>query len=252
MIAIITGASSGLGREYVDAVLKSYPSVDEIWIIARRKENLKEIAEAHSRVTIAAISLDLELEESFLTLEKLIREREPDIKVLVNCAGYGKTSDFFISDKKTQLGMINLNCIALTALTRICMPYMADDSAIINVSSIAGCFPLPGMAVFSATKSYVIYFSKALRQELRPRGINVIAACPGRMMTEFYDTAYTQGGSSKAIESLPEVPPKTFAERSVRAARHGKSFYTFGIFYKFYHLLSKLLPHSLLMKLMNI
>ena len=96
--AVITGASSGLGKEYINAVIAQYPSVDVFWLVARRKELLKEIAEEHPDKTIAAISLDLAKEESVEIFEKLLKENNPEIKVLVNCAGFAKCGDFFSSN----------------------------------------------------------------------------------------------------------------------------------------------------------
>ncbi|WP_099204932.1 SDR family NAD(P)-dependent oxidoreductase [Scatolibacter rhodanostii] len=247
-VAIITGASSGLGREYVNAVVEQYPLIDEFWLISRHKENLKELADEHQNKTIAAISLDLAESTSFEIFEKLLRENEPEIKVLINCAGFGQVVSFFSADKKRQTDMIDLNCRALTHMTRLCLPYMIDDSLVINVSSIASFAPLPRMSVYSATKSYVLAFSKALREELRPRGINVLAACPGVMETNFYDIAYAPEGPSKFLDSLPKILPAEFAESSLRAGRYKKAFYTKGAFYKMYHLIAKIVPHNWLIR----
>ena len=126
--AVITGASSGLGKEYINAIIAEYPTVDVFWLVARRKELLKEIADEHPDKTIAAISLDLSQQESLEIFEKLLKENEPEIKVLVNNAGFGKCGDFFTSNRASQMGMVDVNCRALTAITRLCLPYMLDDS----------------------------------------------------------------------------------------------------------------------------
>ena len=130
--AVITGASSGLGKEYIEAIIAQYPSVDAFWLVARRKELLREIAEAHPDKTIAAISLDLSKEESIDKFEQLLKENNPEIKVLVNNAGYGKCEDFFASNRRSQTGMVDLNCRALTGVTRLCLPFMLDDSLVLN------------------------------------------------------------------------------------------------------------------------
>lgn len=141
--AVITGASSGLGKEYINAIINQYPSVDAFWLVARRKELLKEIAQEHPDKTIAAISLDLGEEESLEIFEKLLKENQPEIKVLVNNAGYGKCTDFFTSNRESQTGMVDLNCRALTGITRLCLPYMLDDSLVLNIASIAAFAPPP-------------------------------------------------------------------------------------------------------------
>ena len=246
--AVITGASCGLGREYIDAIISQYPTVDAFWLVARRKELLREIAEAHPDKTVAAISLDLQKEESLDVFEQLLKENNPEIKVLINNAGFGKCEDFFSSNRRSQTGMIDLNCRALTGVTRLCLPYMLDDSLVLNISSIAAFAPTPRMSVYAATKSYVLAFSKALHDELRPRGIKVLAVCPGPMDTEFWKVANVPEGKSRLIDKLPRVSPKEVAQGSLRAAKRGKVVYTKSFFYKVYHLLSKILPHSFIME----
>lgn len=246
--AVITGASSGLGKEYVNAIIAQYPSVDVFWLIARNKEALKAIAEEHPDKTIAAISLDLAKEESCAIFEKLLKENNPEIKVLINNAGYGKCADFFSSQLEGQAGMVDLNCRALTWITRLCLPYMLDDSLVLNVASIAAFAPTPRMSVYCATKAYVVALSRALRDELRLRGINVTAVCPGPMDTNFWEVANVPEGKSRLIDSMPRVTPAGVAAGSLKAAKRGKDVYTKGMFYKFYRLLAKLLPHSFIMK----
>ena len=251
-IAVISGASSGLGKEYINAVIEQYPMVDELWLIARRKEKLKDIAEQHRDKTVAAISLDLSKAESFDIFEKLLRENEPQIKVVINAAGYGQCATFFSSDREKQAGMIDLNCRAMTTLTRLCLPYMIKESLVVNVSSRAAFMPMPRMCVCATTKAYVTSFSKALRQELLPRGINVIAVCPGPMDTEFFDVAYEPEGVSKTLDSLPRVYAVDIAKKSLRAGINKRSLYTKGFLYKFYHVISKILPDNLLLKFIDI
>lgn len=246
--AVITGASSGLGKEYIDAIIAQYPSIDAFWLVARRKELLREIAEAHPDKTIAAISLDLSKDDSIDKFEQLLKDNNPEIKVLVNNAGYGKCDDFFSSNRRSQTGMVDLNCRALTGITRLCLPFMLDDSLVLNIASIAAFAPTPRMSVYSATKAYVLAFSKALHDELRPRGIKVLAVCPGPMNTEFWNVANVPEGKSRLIDKLPRVNPKEVAEGSLRAAKRGKLVYTNSFFYKAYRLLAKLLPHGFIME----
>ncbi len=250
--AVITGASSGLGKEYVNAIISQFPTVDAFWLVARRKDLLREIAEAHPDKTIAAISLDLGKEENITLFEQLLKENSPEIKVLINNAGYGRCEDFFSSNRAAQTGMVDLNCRGLMAVTRLCLPYMLDDSLVLNIASIAAFAPTPRMSVYSATKAFVLSLSKALHDELRPRGIKVLAVCPGPMDTEFWKVANVPEGKSRLIDSLPRVSPKEVAEGSLRAAKRGKMVYTKGFFYKLYRLLAKLLPHGFIMEFTEI
>ena len=250
--AVITGASSGLGKEYIDAILAQYPTVDSFWLVARRKELLREIAEAHPDKTIAAISLDLTKEESINVFEQLLKENNPEIKVLVNNAGFGKCEDFVSSNRPSQTEMVDLNCRALVGVTRLCLPYMLDDSLVINVSSIAAFAPTPRMSVYCATKSFVLALSKSLHDELRPRGIKVLAVCPGPMDTEFWKIANVPEGKSRLIDKLPRVTVKDVAVGSLKAAKRGKQVYTNGLIYKLFHFLGKVLPHSFIMQFTEI
>ena len=144
--------------------------------------------------------------------------------------------------------ILDLNCKALTGLTRLCLPYMLDDSLVLNVASIAAFAPTPRMSVYSATKAYVLALSKALHDELRPRGIKVTAVCPGPMDTDFWHVANVPEGKSRLIDKLPRVSPKDVAAGSLRAAKRGKLVYTKGIWYKLYRLAAKLLPHGFIME----
>lgn len=246
-IAIITGASSGLGREYFSAVAEEFPDIQEFWVIARRKDKLQELADSFPEKTVAAISLDLTDPKSLEIFGRVLKEQQPVVEVLVNNSGFGRLGDFSSEDLKSQWDMIDLNVRALTVMTHLVLPYMQDDGIIINVSSIASFVPTPRMAVYSSTKAYVTSFTLALREELKGRGINAVAVCPGPMDTEFNKVAGI-GGNSPRFENLPKDTASKIAHGSVNAALDGKGMYTGRFFFKFYHFLSKLLPHSFLMR----
>jgi len=147
----------------------------------------------------------------------------------------------------TQTRMIDLNNRAMTAVTSVALPFMTRGSFVINVCSIASFAPNPRMTVYSSTKAYVLSFSKSLRFELKKKGINVLALCPGPMDTEFLPAAGIAKGASHTFDTLPRVQPAMAAERSLRAAAKGRGIYTPRAFFKLYRLLAKLLPHGLVM-----
>lgn len=246
--AVITGASERLGQEYVNAIIAQYPSVDAFWLVDRDRDSLRAIAEAHPDKTIAAVTLDLSSTESLELFERLLKENAPEIKVLVNGAGRGKLADFFSSGKSEQLAMVDLNCRALTAVTRMCLPYMLDDSLVLNISSVASFVPMPRMSVYSASKAYVTAFSKALHNELAPRGIKVTAVCMGPTDTNFWDVAGVPDGKSPILDKLPKIDPRSVAVGSLKAAKRGKALYTKNAVYKLFRVASKILPHSLVMQ----
>lgn len=186
-IAIVTGASSGMGREYVHAIDREY-SFDELWIAARREERLKELA-AECRTPVRVLATDLSKPESVEALSALLASEKPEIGLLVNNAGYGLFGAAEELDAAEQLGIVDLNVRALTAVCLACLPYMKAGDSMINMGSNSAWQPVPYMAVYAAGKSYVLSFSRSLGRELKPRGIHVLCVCPGWIKTEFFDRA---------------------------------------------------------------
>ncbi len=247
-IAVITGASSGLGREYVRQTVSQLPCVEEIWLIARRTDRLQAIADEYPDRKFRLLSLDLTKTDSFDTYRQALEEAGANVRLLINNAGFGKLGLFAEEDTAAQVGMVDLNCRALTAVTNITLPYMTKGSGILNVSSIASYAPTPRMAVYCSTKAYVSSFSHALSEELRPLGIHVLAVCPVPMETEFLDGAAISG-RSKTFQTLPYCNPTAVAKQSLARLLKGKRWYTNRGFYKFYRVLCKLLPFRFIMKL---
>ena len=245
-IAIVTGASSGLGKEFATEIIENYRELDEIWLIARRKERLDEIRQKYPEKKIRAVPLDLGKEESFAELKKIMDENNPDIRILVSNAGVGTRGKFDEKDLKSQLDMINLNINGCVAVTRLCLPYMKKGAFIVETGSVCSFVPNPSMAVYSGTKAFVLYFSRAIRNELKQRGINVCALCPGNMASEMAILS-EQEGKRSIVNMLPYLDMRMVAKNSLIAAQRGKAVYTPGAFYKFYRVISKILPHNLLM-----
>lgn len=247
-IAIITGASSGIGREFFLSAAEEFAQVDEFWLVARREEKLHELAALLPEKKSRVLPMDLTSEESLLALEQLLKTKQPQISLLVNNAGFGTLGNFDAMHRSTQTKMIDLNVRTLTALTSIALPFMKRGDVIVNVCSIASFAPNPRMTVYCSTKAYVMSFSRSLREELKPRGINVLAVCPGPMRTEFLPVAGIEAGNSKTFDTLPYCEPKAVAAGALRSAKRGKAVYTNKFFFKFYRLLAKLLPHGFIMK----
>ena len=242
-IAVITGASSGLGVCYIDAVTKLYPEIDELWMIARREERLKKVAEKYHNKRCVIIPMDMADMNNFKMLEEKLKADNPQIEVLINDAGVSAGGQFSDMELERLLKMIDLNCKGATAVTKVCLPYIIDGGTILEVSSTSAFVPNTNLIVYCASKSYVSAFSLGLREELKNRRINVCATCPGFMLTEMTKTELTKGQNR-----LPVIDPKTAALKSLKAAKKGRAVYTTGAFYKCYRLLAKLIPHTLLVK----
>lgn len=186
--ALVTGASAGLGEEFA---LQLAPRVSKLVLVARREDRLQHlgdlIRDRHPHCAVAVIAADLSRHSS---REKLIAALEevgflPDL--LVNNAGLGDYGEIVSAEWPRIEAMLRVNIDALTHLTHALVPHMIrrGQGAVINVSSIAGLLPLPDAGVYAATKAYVSSFSEALRIELRPHRIPVLAVCPGPVKTEF-------------------------------------------------------------------
>ncbi len=247
-IAVVTGASSGLGREYAKVLYESRTDLDEIWVIARREDRLQEL-QSELGSTVIPVAFDITDSNSVEEYVKRLKEKQATVKLLINNAGFGKLGNFDELSLQDNTRMVRLNCEALTAITAATLPFMNERSEIINSCSIASFAPNTRMAVYSSTKAYVMSLSRALRAELKPRKINVLAVCPGPMSTEFLAIANIERGSSKTFDTLPRVNPHIMAVKSLNASKKGKAVYTNRLFYKFYRLLAKILPHSLVMKM---
>ena len=267
-IIIITGASSGMGKEFAKQMDKKFPNVDEFWLIARRKEALEELAQSMQHPS-RVLSLDLSQKTSRQELRLLLKKEQPKISCLVNSAGYGILGPFnenvnssdlenvavdsdFTDEEwmNDQTGMVTLNCEALTAMTYLCIPYMKKEGRIIQLASSAAFLPQPKFAVYAATKSYVLSFSRALNEELRKRQIYVTAVCPGPVNTEFFERA-EKGSDTLFIKKWIMANPSEVVKKALRDARNRKEVSVYGLIIKGFYFVSKVLPHKWMLIVMR-
>lgn len=158
--------------------------------------------------------------------------------------------DFSKSNIGDELGMIDVNCKALTQMTYLCIPYMKKNSRIIQLASSAAFLPQPNFAVYAATKSYVYSFSRALNQELRTKGIYVTAVCPGPVDTPFFDIA-EKTGSTLAVKKLTLVRADQVVEKAIEDSYHRREKSVYGAWIKSFEAAAKILPHSAILELMR-
>ena len=242
-IAVITGASSGMGREFVYALDRD-EEFDELWVIARREQRLLELKEK-CRAKIRPIVLDLQTRESFSLYRQLLEQEKPEIAVLVNAAGFGLFGAFMDMDMDRQLDIIDLNSRALTAMCYMSVPYMARGSRIYNMGSMSSWQPVPYINVYGASKAYVLNFSRALGVELKDRGIKVMAVCPGWITTEFFDHAIHDDTISYFNRYYP---PEQVIEKALKDMKKGKNASVLGFPERVQVLLVQLLPVGFVMK----
>lgn len=243
LIALVTGASSGMGKEFARRVCKEYP-VEEVWAVARNLGRLEEL-QKELPVPVRAISLDLTDRESGDKLRALLEEEKPDIRILCNASGFGIFDRFDRASEEDNLGMIDLNCRALTQVTYLALPYLSAGSIVVNIASMSSFQPVPYINVYAATKAYVLSFSRALNRELKPRGVRVFAVCPYWTKTAFFD----RSNKKSVIEKFDCMYTTEFVVGKIfRTLKHSKKDYVVpGTYAKFTHALTKLLPHRMVM-----
>ncbi|WP_037288258.1 SDR family NAD(P)-dependent oxidoreductase [Saccharibacillus sacchari] len=246
-IAIVTGSASGIGRELAKQLesgrLKG--QLDEVWIVDKNRAGLESL-QAELPIQARLLEMDLSERSSIQQLTELLRERQPDVRLLANCAGYGKFARIGEVPAEQELGMIRLNCEALTAVTTATLPYMQAGGRIINIASSAAHFPIPGFGIYSATKSYVLYFSRILGKELKSRGIGVTVLCPGPVDTGFFEVAESHGGFN-IMQKLPRTTPQDEAKHALRSSEQGKAVATLGAVATVARLCGRLFPQALMM-----
>lgn len=248
-VAIVTGASSGLGKEFVVQIDTVYEKLDEIWVIARRQELLAQL-QTKCKKKIRVIPIDLFDNYHLDAFRELLENSKPSIRMLVNSAGYGIIGQFSDISYEDATGMVSLNCQALTAITHICLPYMSKNSRIVQIASSAAFLPQPGFAVYAATKAYVLSFSRALGRELRKKRIYVTAVCPGPVDTAFFHIA-EKTSSMPAYKKLVMADSSAVVSYALNASRCRKEIAIYGLPMKVMALVSKLIPNSCILELLE-
>lgn len=243
-IAVVTGASSGMGKEFVMRLVKD-PSFDEIWVIARRKERLEALSREVS-ARIRPVALDLTKEESIEKYKKLLAKHKPIVSVLVNASGVGRFGAFENIELEAYYNMIDLNVKAYVAMTYATLPYMIEGSQIYQLDSLSSFQPVPYINVYGATKAFVLSFSRALNVELKPKKIRVMAVCPGWVRTEFFDHAATD---NTIVYYNHFYTPEQVIKRAFKDMKKGKDVSICGFRVRMQVRLTKLLPHKLVMKI---
>ena len=245
-IAIVTGASSGLGKEFVKLLIDD-KNFDEIFILARSKDKLNELKNQYGN-KIKPYPADLSDINNIKTFGKHLEKENVNVKLLINNAGFAKFCSYDDISIDESLNMINLNVSGVVAMGLVCIPFMSKDSHIINIASQASFQPLPYQNIYSSTKSFVKNYSRALNIELKEKGITVTAVCPGWIKTSLYDR-----GCINAVKGTTKfshmVTPDVVAKKALKDAYKNKDISVYGIYVNFCRLLSKILPEKLIMKI---
>lgn len=234
-----------MGAEFARQIDRTEKNIDAIWLIARRKERLDQVAqELHHETKV--IPMDLTDRRNYKTLRQEFRENEAEVGVLVNCAGYGKIGNYAQISGRDSVNMIDLNCSAAVLITLTCLPRMRAGDRIIQLCSTAAFQPQQQINIYSATKSFLYSYTRALRMELLPRKIAVLAVCPFWVKdTEFIGIAENSGKKPKN-RPINHYFGATTSDRVVKSAlrcsRRGWAVCTPGIICTLDRIFAKLLP----------
>lgn len=238
MIAIITGASSGIGYEFARQIDKK--NYEEIWLIGRRFEKLQDLSEKlQTRARIFA--LDLCEEKSFEILKKELENSNKKIGLLINSAGMGENDYFKNTSFDNDMKTLDLNIKALTSMTKISLDFFQKDGIILNIASSAAFIPQAKFALYAASKSYVLSFSRAIRREFKDIKISVL--CPNRVETEFLKKS---NNNSAGIKNLGNENLEKMVAKAIKKMGK-KDLITTHPSAKILLIISKIFPHSFIM-----
>ena len=227
-IAIITGASSGIGIEFARQIDQNLRKTDEIWLLARRREPMEELARS-MKIKTSIIPIDITNEKELKQFEEVLEISSPKITMLVNCAGVGYHGKFAGQNDDELTAMLQLNVMALTMLTKICLPYMRRGSKIVQFASGAAFLPQADFAVYAASKSYVYSFSRALGQELKSLGISVTTVCPGPVDTPFLEQAYGDVSRMGTLKRLTTISAAYVVSKAIADCKRGRTVSVCGL-----------------------
>lgn len=244
-IMVITGASSGIGKEILLELSKKV-KCDEIWVIARSKEKL-EALQTEVSLPLTILPLDLSDRSQVNIYEKKLQEEKPVVRVLANCAGFGIFDHTENVDKDVLTNMVDLNCTAPVAMISATLPYMKKGSKIMNIASCAGFQPIPYINCYAASKAFLLNYSRALNEELKYRGIHVLAVTPFWTKTAFFDRAIDQDKKPVVINYAAMYEADKVAKKAVRDLFTGKTISCYGLVNNAQRILVRILPKKIVM-----
>ena len=251
---LITGASAGIGREFARQLAGRARSVI---LVARRQDRLAELRDElqqqHPNLAVRIRQVDVADPAQLQELMEWFDRENINVDLLINNAGLGDSGPFATSDPIRNEQMTLVNVVALASLTRHVLPQMIAKrrGGILNVSSSAGFLPVPGSAVYAATKAYVTSFSEALRAELHGTGVSICALCPGPVRTEFQQVARRPDGRPEIGPEFLVVPLKRVVRDAINGLEADKPIVIPGFAMKLAMLLARLTPMPLLRVLLR-
>lgn len=250
-VAIVTGATSGIGYEAAKQIDVRFQSLDEIWLIGRREEKLLALSK-QLRHSCRIFAMDLLSPKDREEFHSFLKKARPSIRMLFQSAGVGLHGRFDERNTQDILEMVQINCDALTFMDSVCLPYMKKGSHIIHLASSAAFVPFPGYSVYGASKSYVLSLSRALRHELRGRGIHVLAVCPGPVNTPFFDISERYSKGITAFKRNCMNQPSVVVRKALNDAALHRSVSVDNPAIGAFRVISSCVPHDLLSGIVSV
>lgn len=243
-IIIVTGALNGMGLEFVKQIRVLEDCL--IWAIDYNKNDLDNIKDINN---IKYFNIDLTKESEIKLIKDELEKDNYNVKILANCAGFGKFDHNENIDLDTKINMLDLNCKAYMVLIDYCLSYMKENSYIMNIASCAGFQPIPYINLYAATKSFVLSYSRALNRELKYRNIHVLTVCPYWTDTKFFDRSIDKNKKEVVINYSVMYNPKDVIKKAIKDLYNKKELSIYGFINNMQRILVKILPHSLVMKI---
>lgn len=246
-IAIVTGASSGIGKEFFLSLKNRPEPIDEIWVVARNEEKLNAL-QAETQTPLRVFPLDLSQSQATDVLEKALEEENPAIQLLICASGFGRFCAIEDDDNKVLQNMVDLNCRSIVGVTKAAFPYIAKGGSMILIASVAAFQPIPYIATYAATKAFVLSYGRALNKELRKaKGARCLCVCPFWTKTAFFDRAETSEKPVVKKYAVMYEPQQIVGQTWKDLKKKNRDVSIYGAYAKGQALLVKLLPHKTVM-----
>ena len=247
-IAIVTGASSGIGKEFFLSLNEQKEPLDEIWVIARSENKLRDL-QTLAIVPVKVMPLDLSKSEAITEFENALSQEQVNIRYLICASGFGRFSAVEDDENEILQNMVDLNCRSIVGLTCAAIPYLSQGSLTILIASVAAFQPIPYIATYGASKAFVLSYSRAFNRELKKKGARCLCVCPFWTKTAFFDRATAQNEKTIVKKYVAMYEPKQIVKRAWKdVKKKNRDVSICGFKAKGQTLLVKLLPHRLVMK----
>ena len=249
-IAIVTGASSGIGKEFFLSLREKQAEIDEVWVIARNGDKLMALTEL-SPFPLKIFPLDLSLPDSVKSIEQALLKEKPSVQYVICASGFGRFCAVESDNAETLQNMVDLNCRSIVGLTHATIPYLAKGGAVILIASMAAFQPIPYIATYGATKAFVLSYGRALDKELRKtKGARCLCVCPFWTKTAFFERAIAKEKDNVVKKYTVMYEPQQIVKRAWKdLKRKNRDVSVYGVIARGQKRLVKLLPHKWIMRI---